>query len=307
MAGKAKDYRDECEVKLLGVYQDLMQVVEEQPVKKRAVSKEMEKLEKAWEKLQKSHSDYCKHAKVSLTSTESMDFLREKGKFRRDGINAAEAVLGDDDEADEKQVIQGLESELFKLKLSIEGDLSALASLAGGGLTTEQHEQTKEILGEVEVSLNRYMECSNLLVKSMETEAGKQKLEESEKFYKPQFLKYKEYRGAIVKKTPVKAQPVQQGAVTEPAQPDSQRSSAGGKQPVKIKAMDCPKWDGRYRTFVRFKKLWMRTLLPGMRILICIICCVNLFQGKSWTISPPFLSLLRTYGHILMRNMGSLK
>ena len=58
MASKAKDYRDECEVKLLGVYQDLMQVVEEQPGKKRAVTKEMEKLKKAWEKLQKGHSDY---------------------------------------------------------------------------------------------------------------------------------------------------------------------------------------------------------------------------------------------------------
>ena len=134
MAGKAKDYRDECEVKLLGVYQDVMQVVEEQPGKKRAVTKEIEKLEKAWEKLQKSHSDYCKHAKMSLTSTESLDFLKEKGKFRRDGINAAKAVLGDDEEAEEKQVIQGLESELFKLQLSIEGDLSALASLATGGL-----------------------------------------------------------------------------------------------------------------------------------------------------------------------------
>ena len=55
MAGKAKDYRDACEVRLLGVYQDLMQVVEEQPVKKRAVTKEREKLEKAWEKLQKSN------------------------------------------------------------------------------------------------------------------------------------------------------------------------------------------------------------------------------------------------------------
>jgi hypothetical protein len=262
MASKAKDYRDECEVKLLGVYQDLMQVVEEQPGKKRAVSKEMDKLEKAWEKLQKGHSDYCKHAKMSLTSTESLDFLKEKGKFRRDGINAAKAVLGDDDEAEEKQVIQGLESELFKLQLSIEGDLSALASLAAGGLTTEQHEQTREILGEVEGSLNRYMECSNTLVQGMESEAGKKKLEESEKFYKPHYLKYKEYRGTIVKKTPVKAEPVQPGAVRESAQPDSHRSSAGGKQPVKIKAMDCPKWDGRYRTFPRFKKLWDENISP---------------------------------------------
>ena len=34
-------------------------VVEEQPIRKRAVFKEVEKLEKAWEKLKKSHTE-CK-------------------------------------------------------------------------------------------------------------------------------------------------------------------------------------------------------------------------------------------------------
>jgi hypothetical protein len=221
MATKAKDYRDECEVKLLGVYQDLMEVVGEQPVKKRAVTKEMDKLEKAWEKLQKSHSDYCRHAKVSLTSSESIDFLKGKGKFRREGISAAEAVLGVDEDAEEKHIIQGLGSELFKLKLAIDGDFSALSSLAAGSLTIEQHEQTKGILGEVEGNLNRYMECSNTLVQSMDSEAGKQKLKESEEFYKPNYLKYKEYRGTIVKQTPVRLETAPPSVSRESAPPGS--------------------------------------------------------------------------------------
>ena len=28
------------------------------------------------------------------------------------------------------------------------------------------------------------------------------------------------------------------------------------KEPVKIKPIDCPVWDGKYRTFARFKKIW---------------------------------------------------
>ena len=41
-------------------------------------------------------------------------------------------------------------------------------------------------------------------------------------------------------------------------QGDRSTTAFGGdaKQPVKIRAMEPPKWDGRYRTFTRFKLLW---------------------------------------------------
>ena len=107
------------------------------------------------------------------------------------------------------------------------------------------------------------MECSSELVQTMEEEAGKKQLKEAETFYKTSLLQYKELRGTIIKKIPVKVETM---PAVEPAA-TSQRGSGGGvtrdgKQPVKIKAMECPKWDGRYRTFVRFKKLWEENIEP---------------------------------------------
>ena len=79
MATKAKEQRDEAEVHLIGAYQDLQEVVAETPVRKRAVGKAVSSLAQAWEKLQKRHADYCRLGKISLSSTESMEYLREKG------------------------------------------------------------------------------------------------------------------------------------------------------------------------------------------------------------------------------------
>ena len=50
-----------------------------------------------WEKLQKCHADYCRLNKV--TNSENMEYVRVKGKLRRDGIAAAKAAIGVDDEA----------------------------------------------------------------------------------------------------------------------------------------------------------------------------------------------------------------
>ena len=123
MATRAKENRDEAEVHLIGAYQDLQEVVAETPVRKRAVGKAVGTLAQAWEKLQKRHADYCRHGKISLSSTESMEYLREKGKLRREGMTAAEEILGNSEEEEDKEVIGKLETELFQLKLGVEGDL----------------------------------------------------------------------------------------------------------------------------------------------------------------------------------------
>ena len=34
------------------------------------------------------------------------------------------------------------------------------------------------------------------------------------------------------------------------------------KQPVKIKALECPTWDGKYRSFPRFKTMWNEKIAP---------------------------------------------
>ena len=62
-----------------------------------------------------------------------------------------------------------------------------------------------------------------------------------------------------MKQTPIKEEPQN----TAPFQATVRDSASGQKkEPVKIKAMECPKWDGRYRALVRFKKLWYENIAP---------------------------------------------
>ena len=92
MASKAKELRDQQEVKLVGAYYDLMAEVEAKPTKKRVVTREMEKLNKTWAALEKCNADYCRLNKVPVT--ESMEYIKTQGKLRRDALGAAGDILG---------------------------------------------------------------------------------------------------------------------------------------------------------------------------------------------------------------------
>ena len=167
-----------------------------------------------------------------------------------------------DDEAEEKSSIIKLEVEMYLLKVDIKGNMTVLASLTGVVLRAEQHVQTMGMLGEGESKLRRYMECSSAVAESMETDESDKQLKPGQHFYESASSKLLELRGSLVKQTPVKNEPTLHSV--RPAQASAARDSVSGlrKEPVKIKAMECPKWDGRYRTFVRFKKLWDENIAP---------------------------------------------
>ena len=69
MSAKAKQLRAELEVKLIGAHQGLLSICAAAPVQKRAVRRKLDELETIWERLVKSHSQYCVTASVSPTST----------------------------------------------------------------------------------------------------------------------------------------------------------------------------------------------------------------------------------------------
>ena len=147
--------------------------------------------------------------------------------------------MGTSEDKGVKKSTSNLTTEFFQLKVSIKGDLGALAGLFTG---------------------NRYMEATKKLVHGMEEEAGKENFQLAETFYKKSFLEYKELMGKIIANTPVK---VEDNSMVDQA---ATRQAFGGaaardwKQPVKIKSMECPKWYGRYQTFVRFKKSWEKNI-----------------------------------------------
>ena len=59
MSAKDKEVRAEWEVKLIGAHQGLLKIFATAPVQKRAIKRILDELESIWEKLVKSHSQYC--------------------------------------------------------------------------------------------------------------------------------------------------------------------------------------------------------------------------------------------------------
>ena len=283
MASKAKERRDELEVELMGVYCDLMAELEVKPIKKRIITKHMGRLEKAWAQLEKCHAEYCRLNKV--TAVDSMEYIKTQGKYKRDGLSAANEALGVDEEAEDRVLMEKVEEEMFQLKVDVEGSLGAVKGLAAASLSIEQHAQTMEILAEGELKLKKYMECNGQLVEMLVGEDKTAKVKAAQEFYQTNSTKFMELRSSVVKLTPVKEEPVlvssNVGAgntvVTDPVVK---------REPVKIKAMECPKWDGRYRTFVRFKKLWDENIGPrhedsALHYMLCESLPKNILENIS--------------------------
>ena len=263
MASKAKELRDEGELAYISVYNDLKATLVKSEPRKRTITKGVGLVNKAWERLEKLHADYCRYAKLGLTSSESMEYIADRRKLSREVLETAEEVLDEGGVGDDKLSVEKLGDELLQLKLSVEGDIGAISSLVEGELSAEQHIRTKEILGKLESNLSRYMQSGRDLSHNMVELEGKEKMEEVEEFYKTKYLKFKELMATVVKKTPAKEEVSSKEEKISPHPVTSPRGEVyTQKQPVKIKAMECPKWDGKYRTFVRFRKLWEENIEP---------------------------------------------
>ena len=74
MSAKAKQQRDEWEVKMIGVHQSILEVCGETPVQKRSVTRKLQELDKIWEKLTSIHAIYCRAANIGLSSPDSTEF-----------------------------------------------------------------------------------------------------------------------------------------------------------------------------------------------------------------------------------------
>ena len=65
----------------------------------------------------------------------------------------------------------------------------------------------------------------------------------------------------LIKKSPTKPVP-EQKFNTSVSKDTDRKEVYSKKEPVKIKPLDCPTWDGRFRTFARFKLLWSENITP---------------------------------------------
>ena len=115
------------------------------------------------------------------------------------------------------------------------------------------------MLEEAEDKVRKYVEISGDAEELMTvTEAGTLG-EETEGHRKVHYKKLRELRSLLSKNRPA---PVEEKPVIEQGQTVTTARAEARKQPVKIKAMDCPTWDGKYRSFPRFKAMWDENIGP---------------------------------------------
>ena len=263
MAGKARQNRDELETRLIGCHQSLLELCGAIPVQKRAVTRKLGEMEAVWDKLIKSHSLHCKSAGISLGSQESSEFLRDKERVREEAIQAAETVLGEDQEDDSAVKEKRMKKVIDKLKSEVEFAIPTLTDLSTDQLTVEAHQEAMSMVQEAKDKLNRYEELSGEAEELLDDTAAAALAKSTSDSFKIHGTKLMELRGLFLKKSPVNSTPEPKFSVGQ-AQPGSHVRAGGGerKQPVKIKPLDCPTWDGKFRSFARFKLLWDENITP---------------------------------------------
>ena len=264
MAARAKEERDEWEIKLICALEELDITVSLANKSKRGIELKIREVEKTFEGLQKAHAIFCQKSKIGLGSADSTEFIRGQVKLKVKGISAAKAAIEESSERSEtKDVVTKLQGEQFQLRVDLQGKLSSLQGMTSTALlTVEQYDSIMDMLSDCEPKLKQFMECSDLLKQSCSEADFKKVKEDSEKIFETCSKQISELKCTFLAKAPIKVE-----TSSQPPQPGVQASTSVfdrnvGKQPVKIKAMDCPTWDGKYRSFPRFKKMWEENIAP---------------------------------------------
>ena len=265
MSAKARGDREEQELKLLGAHQVIMELCVKTPLQraeKRAAERKLGELEGIWNKLVTSHRLYCKFSSVGLDSEESREFIFAKQKMKEEAVFTIEKALDEDDTAVEEQKVTKLKRTFLQMQKEVEFDLPALEDLSNSALNSEAYEEAIAMLRESEVKVKQYGNLSAQVEVLLEATEATAFAKSSSDTYDKHAKQLGKLRGLLRKKAPVKEEVKPVVAAPHGHGGLGGGNAGAGKMPVKIKPLDCPTWDGRFKTFGRFKKIWSENITP---------------------------------------------
>ena len=237
-------------------------VCETTPPVKRAVTRKVAEMKAVWGKLVRSHSLYCKATGVGVSSTESSEYMEQKALLKEEVLQIAETLLGENVEEASSVVGKRLKKSVELLIAEVEFALPTLTGFTTDQLNSDAHQEALKMVQETLDKMACYMELCNKAEQLLEETVAETFSKSTSDTYKSHGAKLFDIRRQILKNPPSKQ------AAAEPkvrvSQSDGQDGAWGGirKQPMKIKPLDCPTWDGRFRTFARFKLLWEKNINP---------------------------------------------
>ena len=259
MSAKAKKDRDELELKLIGAHQAILDLCGSSPLQragKRAADRKLGELENIWERLVGSHREYCKHGGLSLDSEESKEFIFAKQKMKDEAIQAVESAQGEDDCTSDEAKIKRLKKTVAVLQREVGFNLPALVEFSTEALNSEAFKQALEMLDDTENKVRRYVDLGetieDLIEDATEAEAYAKTVEAAHIQHGTELSKL---RGKIGKRAPEKKEEKPLVHAVQGPGGGGTSASGGGKLPVKIKPLDCPTWDGKFKTFGCFTSL----------------------------------------------------
>ena len=202
-----------------------------------------------------------------MGAAESQEYLQGKIKIYFAGKKAGDAILDSkEEEAEPDRKVQmelDFKREISGMQLEIEDSIKGLSKLLGAAtITSDGYKGAGEMLKVVEQKLNNdyknmVMKCDDVL----EPTVAKEEKEKAGTFVGTNRPKVGDLKVKLLMKTPVKEEKVQTGNASQGSGVRDDRQSSG-KRTVKTAPIPVPKWDGKTRSFPRFKVLWEENIIP---------------------------------------------
>ena len=228
----------------------------------RKVQKLLNALNTCWEGLMNAQVSFCAAAGIDMESDESRTYLQGQQAIYFAGKHAAEEILEAREETEEgpnkEQLGLDMKMELAQLEVKIKEDIKCLtAVLAATTISREGMKEAGDMIKRVDQQLEgEYKGLARRLGDYLSTTEAKSEKENANKFVTENLPLLGDLKTKLMMKTPTKEEKVQ------PITSSTVRDDRSDKRTIKTAPLPVPKWDGKTRTFPRWKQLWEENIIP---------------------------------------------
>ena len=229
----------------------------------RKVQRLLNSLNTTWGDLLNAQVSYCTAKGIEMGSLESKNYLDEQQEIYFAGKTVAEDILEDNesetDEGEEKKQ-RGLNNkrEISIMEVEINESIKCLTAVLGvATISKDGYKESWEMLRVLEQKLKvDYKTLTGKLGENLEkTEASAEK-DKAVKFIADTIGKVGGLRTKVMMRSPEKEEKPRVETNT------GVREDRHMKKTIKTAPIPVPKWDGKTRSYPRFKKLWEENIIP---------------------------------------------
>ena len=205
---------------------------------------------------------YCAAVGIDMESQESRTYLQGQQTIYFAGKHAAQEVLEAKEETEEgpnkEQLGLDMKMELAQPGVQIKEDIKCLtAVLAAPTISREGLREAGDLMKRVSQQLEvEYKGLAKRLGDYLGTTEAKSEKEIANKFVTENLSLLGDLKTKLMMKAPTKVEKVQ------PITGSTVRDERSDKRTIKTAPLPVPKWDGKTRSFPRWKQLWEENIIP---------------------------------------------